>query len=43
MKILYALQATGNGHISRANEIIEASAVLPFQTITHLKEFAGIA
>ena len=22
MKVLYALQATGNGHISRANEII---------------------
>ena len=22
MKILYALQATGNGHISRANEIL---------------------
>lgn len=22
MKILYAIQATGNGHISRANELI---------------------
>ena len=22
MKVLYAIQATGNGHVSRANEII---------------------